>query len=145
MGENSSVGAVLWWLCDLLDGVFQGLSGLEGGHLRRGDLDGLAGVGVAALTGGPFPHLKGTKADELHAVTGLQRVRHNCGAGVQRRLRVLLRQAGLFRNRGNKFVLVPLNSPFSVDCRMIPYLAFLCKFFLAPLGFACPQGCGRQS
>ena len=29
----------------------QGLAGLEGRHLRRGDLDGLAGVGIAAPTG----------------------------------------------------------------------------------------------
>ena len=35
----------------LLDGILQGLAGLEGRHLRRGDLDGLAGVGVAVLTG----------------------------------------------------------------------------------------------
>lgn len=129
----------------LLDGVFQCLSGLEGGGLCGGDLNSFASVGIAALTGGTLAHLKGTKADELHAVTGLQHVRYNCGAGVQRRLRVLLRQAGLFRDSGNEFVLVRLNSPFSVDCRMIPYLAFLCKFFLAPLDSACPQGCERQS
>lgn len=35
----------------LLDGILQGLAGLEGRHLRRGDLDGLADVGIAAPTG----------------------------------------------------------------------------------------------
>lgn len=35
----------------LLDGILQGLAELEGRHLRRGDLDGLAGVGIAAPTG----------------------------------------------------------------------------------------------
>lgn len=128
----------------LLDGVLQGLAGLEGRNLRRGDLDVFTGVWIAARVGGALTHLKSTKADELHAVTGLQRVRHNCGVGVQRRLRILLCQTGLFRNRGNEFVLVYLNSPFPVDCRIIPYLAFLCKFFLVPLASALLQGRKRQ-
>ena len=35
----------------LLDGILQGLAGLEGRHLRRGDLDGLADVGIVAPMG----------------------------------------------------------------------------------------------
>ena len=96
----------------LLDGVLQGLSGLEGGGLCGGDLNSFASVGIAALTGGTLAHLKGTEADELHTVTSLQRVRDHLGVGVQRRLRVLLRQAGLFRDSGNEFILVHLNQPF---------------------------------
>ena len=42
---------MLLFAMKLLDGILQGLAGLEGRHLRRGDLDGLAGVGIAAPTG----------------------------------------------------------------------------------------------
>ena len=45
------VRVVLLFAMKLLDGILQGLAGLEGRHLRRGDLDGLAGVGIAAPTG----------------------------------------------------------------------------------------------
>ena len=49
-GENRPSGVVVFAM-KLLDGVLQGLAGLEGRHLRRGDLDVLAGVGIAAPTG----------------------------------------------------------------------------------------------
>ena len=48
--ENRPSGVVVFAM-KLLDGILQGLAGLEGRHLRHGDLDGLAGVGVAVLTG----------------------------------------------------------------------------------------------
>ena len=48
--ENRPSGVVVF-ATKLLDGILQGLAGLEGRHLRRGDLDGLAGVGIAAPTG----------------------------------------------------------------------------------------------
>ncbi len=48
--ENRPSGVVVFAM-KLLDGILQGLAGLEGRHLRRGDLDGLAGVGIAAPTG----------------------------------------------------------------------------------------------
>ena len=48
--ENRPSGVVVF-ATKLLDGILQGLAGLEGRHLRHGDLDGLAGVGVAVLTG----------------------------------------------------------------------------------------------
>ena len=49
--KNRPSGVVLFAM-KLLDGVLQGLAGLEGRHLRRGDLDVLAGVGIAARAGG---------------------------------------------------------------------------------------------
>lgn len=48
--KNRPSGVVVF-ATKLLDGILQGLAGLEGRHLRRGDLDGLAGVGIAAPTG----------------------------------------------------------------------------------------------
>ena len=49
--RRKTVRVVLLFAMKLLDGILQGLAGLEGRHLRRGDLDGLAGVGIAAPTG----------------------------------------------------------------------------------------------
>jgi hypothetical protein len=49
--QTKTVRVVLLFAMKLLDGILQGLAGLEGRHLRRGDLDGLAGVGIAAPTG----------------------------------------------------------------------------------------------
>ena len=49
--QTKIVRVVLLFAMKLLDGILQGLAGLEGRHLRRGDLDGLAGVGIAAPTG----------------------------------------------------------------------------------------------
>ena len=48
--KNRPSGVVIF-ATKLLDGILQGLAGLEGRHLRRSDLDVLAGVGVAVLTG----------------------------------------------------------------------------------------------
>ena len=48
--KNRPSGVVAFAM-KLLDGVLQCLTGLEGRHLCRGDLDGLAGVGIAAPTG----------------------------------------------------------------------------------------------
>ena len=49
--RRKTVRVVLLFAMKLLDGILQGLAGLEGRHLRRGDLDGLAGVGIAAPAG----------------------------------------------------------------------------------------------
>ena len=48
--KNRPSGTLLFAM-KLLDGVFQCLSGLEGGGFCGGDLDGLADVGIAAPTG----------------------------------------------------------------------------------------------
>ena len=50
--RRKTVRVVLLFAMKLLDGILQGLAGLEGRHLRRGDLDGLAGARVAAGTSG---------------------------------------------------------------------------------------------
>ena len=49
--RRKTVRVVLLFAMKLLDGVFQCLAGLEGGCFCGGDLDGLAGVGIAAPTG----------------------------------------------------------------------------------------------
>ena len=49
--DENRPSVVVVFAMKLLDGILQGLAGLEGRHLRRGDLDGLAGVGIAAPTG----------------------------------------------------------------------------------------------
>ena len=48
--KNRPSGVVVFAM-KLLDGILQGLAGLEGRHLRRGDLDGLADVGIVAPMG----------------------------------------------------------------------------------------------
>ena len=49
--RRKTVRVVLLFAMKLLDGILQGLAGLEGRHLRHGDLDGFTGVGVAVMTG----------------------------------------------------------------------------------------------
>src|SRR5690606_10475251 len=94
--------------CLGVQGVLQGLAGLEFRALGCRDLNLLAGTRVAPLGGCPLTYRESAKSHEANLVALLQRPRD----GVERRFHCLagfaLGKPGTIRNLGNQFVLVHL-------------------------------------
>src|SRR5689334_15780306 len=72
----------------LVDGVLEALAGLEFRLLGRGDLDLLAGPGIATFRGRPRRHGEGPEPDQAYLVAVLERGRDRIEHGVDGRGRV---------------------------------------------------------
>jgi len=86
--------------CDIaVNQVFQLLAGLEEGDLFGGNLDPVAGLGIAADAGLTLPSAEAAKAANFNLVTGAQRAHHALKDCFNNDFAVLagqLRQAGHF-------------------------------------------------
>src|SRR5690349_6607672 len=78
----------------LLHVVLQRAAGLEARDPTGGNLDDLAGAGIAAVALGPAAHQEGPEAADGHLPAPLQRLEHAVEQGVERALRRDLRAAG---------------------------------------------------
>ena len=109
----------------LLKRIFQRLSGFERRHLCGGDLDGLAGVRVAACAGGALPRFKAAEAGKLYLVVLLQGLLHRAEKGVQYLLGVLLAHACGFCDSRDQF-------------RFVHVLVLLIRYLFSRRWIPCP-------
>src|SRR5690606_4664995 len=86
--------------------VFQTLAWLEAWQLRSGDLQGGAGLRVAAFTGGALLDGEGAETDQRYAVAIFQGVGNALGDGIQRTGSGGFRQVGGGGNRLDQFSFV---------------------------------------
>ncbi|CAN4016103.1 Defence against restriction A C-terminal domain-containing protein, partial [Dysosmobacter welbionis] len=81
-------------------------AGLEHGHYRSGDLNGLLGLGVAAHAGGTLLDLEGSKAHQLHLVAVFQGGSDGVKRGGHNSLGLLLGNVGRSGDRIDEFSFV---------------------------------------
>ena len=93
-------------LPSLPDRVLECLTRLEYGSLGCGDLHGLLGAGVAAGAGSPLFDLKGTEADQLHLLAGLQSSLDRGDERSQSSVAVLFGKAAGLSHGGDQFSLI---------------------------------------
>src|SRR4051794_33768759 len=103
-----------------VDGVLEGLAGLEAWHGRGGDLDLLAGLRIAALRRLAPRDLEGAEADQQDLLLLLQRLSDEAEDRIDGVLGIGLREIGRGSHGRNQIVLVHQRSPAksgSVECK----------------------------
>src|ERR1051326_6333138 len=102
-----------------VDRVFETLACLELWLLRGGDLEGLAGAGVATLRGCALANIKGAEADEANLLSLLQRLRDRIEYGIHSLGGIGFGELGHSGNRIDEFVLVHELAPLLFSARSL--------------------------